>query len=1824
MRAMAVSLALLALAGVAGAGERRIVPSPGADYTGGDYDMMRGVDANLCETACLADTRCQAFTYNSKARACFLKDRPGALKAAANADAGRVVETAPPDENAVAERFATLAFLPKPALDAAKALRAGIGAETRDDKLDADRIVTDAKTAVKESRFADAAGLFRERLKREPGDAEAWKGLAGAALAFRPQPSEDGARDEAAEALVALRGPAALNTYALAEDTAGAALALDLLAEGYGLAENWRGAIRVWRESLKLAANPAVGKRLDEALAAHGFRITGNSVDNNAAAPRICFSFSENLAASVLNGETAGDFLRVEGADTLPVSASGSQICVDGVEHGRRYHILVRAGVPSESGDVLAKPVDTSIYVRDRDPAVRFASNAYVLPAGGEATIPVTTINTDKVKARLLRLGDRSLATTIGAGRFLAQMERYETEEIAANQGEEVWQGSVEVARETNAEVTTAIPVSALVQDLKPGVYILTARADNQPQEDYSADATQWFVLTDLGLTSFAGEDGLHVFVRSLGTAEPLGGIALQLVARNNEVLGTATSDDKGHARFAPGLLKGLNGEAPAVLMAGRERDFAFLDMTAAPFDLTDRGVEGRAKAGALDVFLTSDRGIYRTGDVVNLTGLLRDGRALASEGLTLTGIATRPDGVEFRREVLTDKGAGGLVWSLPLPKAAMRGTWRFALHTDPKLPAIASTSVRVEDFEPQRLAFDLKLTGRLDPAAPPPLPLDANYLFGAPAPDLAVEGEAVLRPAPAVPGFEAYSFGLADDQPTPTVLPIEAVTTDEAGHAEASLAPFEAPATTRPLEAAIRLRVTDSGGRPVEREAVLPLAGTKARLGIRPLFSGAVGDGDAAGFAVLALGPDDRPIALPGAHWVLNRVIQDYQWYRSGGRWNYEPVERTERVANGDLNLSAGEPARLSLPVSWGGYRLELTDASGRALPASVNFDAGWYVAARSAETPDILKLSLDKPRYKVGETARVHIEPRFSGKAEVLVMDDRVVQTAEVEIPATGGDVALPVTRDWGPGAYVTAVLYRPMNIAEKRMPGRAIGLAYAGVEPGERALDVAIEAPALVRPRGVAEAVVKVGGIQPGETAYLTLAAVDEGILNITDFRPPAPKDWYFGRKRLGVDIRDLYSKLIDRMQGAPGAVRSGGDAGASLAAPPPMDELVSLFSGLVRVGSDGTARVPLDLPDFEGKLRLMAVAWSRSGVGEANAEMVVRDPIVMQVSQPRFLAPGDTSRISVDVTHVEGPAGPVALALTGGAGIVAIEDKGTSAIDLAEKGHGRVLVPIRADRPGEAAFDLALTAPDGTVLRKSFSISVRSLAPEVLKKSRFPLAAATGRLTLGADALADFVPGTGRVALTVTGNAGFDIAGLVRALDRYPYGCTEQLTSRALPLVYLDRTIVAAGLGEARASDVRERVEKAVAGVLANQSASGGFGLWAPGDGDLWLDSYVADFLTRAREAGYRVPEEGLTLALDNLRNSLAYLPEKPDWGPVAYAYYVLARNGRAAIGDLRYTADNQLGEFPTPLAKAQLGAALALYGDRVRAEAVLRAAVAGAAKGEGDAATRTDYGTALRDGAAVLTLALETRVEGVDLEPLVAKVGAERAAARPSSTQEDAWSLLAAHALVGGKPLRLTVNGAPKSGSYVASFDAAALATPLDIANRGDAPAYAELTIAGVPSVTPPGESAGFELSVTYYTLDGKEVDVATLGQGQRIVAVVEAQPGDDRPGRLMLDVPLAAGFEIDNPAILKGGDVGSLDFLDLPESSAHVEFRADRFLAAVDKPSGDQSALRFAFILRAVSPGRFADPAASIVDMYRPERRARTEAGTVTILGARQ
>ncbi|MGD9865403.1 MAG: alpha-2-macroglobulin, partial [Pseudodonghicola sp.] len=1501
----------------------------------------------------------------------------------------------------------------------------------------------------------------------------------------------------------------------------------------------------------------------------------------------------------------------------LVEQAQGSQLCVDGLEHGKRYRVTFRKGLPAASGETLYRDVELTHYVRDRSQNVRFPGRSYVLPKAADAALPVQTVNVDHLDLTLYRISDRNLIQAIRDDYFARPLSYWQQETLSEGMAEQIWTGTADVQNALNQDMTTRLPMGQAIAGQPAGIYALTAKVPGADPYD-NPGATQWFVLSDLGLSTMSGADGLHVQVQGLSDAQPRAGIEVTLVSRANAVLARVATDADGHAVFDPGLTRGSGGAAPGLVLARQgAEDLAFLSLTEPAFDLSDRGVEGRAPAGPVDVFLTTDRGAYRAGETVNATVLARDDTARAVEGLPLIAILSRPDGVEYSRHVSAGGQAGGHVFAFPVAASAPRGTWRLDIKSDPDAAALASQTLLVEDFLPERIDFDLSLPDApLHAGDAPPLSIAARYLFGAPGADLSIEGQVVLRAAETVEGWPGYRFGRHDADSRAQSSYFGGDRTDARGQATVAIEIPRPETAGQPMQAEVIARLADGSARPVERRLSVPVRPDGAVIGIRPLFDEVVGEGSDAGFEVIGLSTELTPEPM-AVRWTLNRVETRYQWYQLYGNWDWEPVTRRSRVATGEAQLGAA-PLAISQPVDWGQYELVVERTDGSYAASSVGFYAGWYVSADASSTPDRLDLSLDRESYAVGDTAQLRIVPRMAGTALVTVMADRVISRQAVTVAAGETVIPLPVTADWGTGAYVEATVIRPMDVAAGQNPARAIGLAHAAVDPGDKALTVTIAAPALTRPRGTERVRVDVAGMAAGDAAWLTLAAVDVGILNLTGFESPDPQGYYFGQRRLGVELRDVYGRLIDGLNGAMGTVRSGGDGslGMQRQSPPPTQDLMAVFSGPVQVGDDGTAYVDIDLPEFNGTVRLMAVAWTAHAVGQAEADMLVRDPVVVSASVPRFLAPGDTARVRLEVVHADGPVGEAAVALSAQGGGIVLGDT-PAPFTLTEGGKVVLEVPVRAVAVGDPVIELALTTPAGEVLRQSLRLPVRANDPVVAQTRRFSLAGGDSFL-FSDDVFAGLRPGTGSAIVSAGPLARFDVPGLLATLDRYPYGCTEQVTSQAMPLLYLSSVAQAVGLGNGPAVDLR--ISDAIGRILTRQAPNGAFGLWRADSGDFWLDAYVTDFLSRARATGHPVPDRPFRQALDNLRNRVNYAPDfdatDDAGGDIAYALMVLAREGAAAMGDLRYYADVKGGDFATPLAAAQLGVALAAYGDQPRADAMFaRAARMIGQKQAPERLWQTDYGSALRDTAGVLALATEAGSRAVDVGDLSARLVQ---ASDRRSTQEAAWTLLAAQALIKSpESSGLRVDGAPVSGPFVRMREQAAGTAPVQIAAADGRATDITLTTLGVPEVAPEAGGTGYAITRRFYSMEGSPVDRSQFTVGERIVAVLEVTPFEQLGARLMVDDPLPAGFEIDNPSLLRSGDVRALDWLKLTEAD-HAEFRSDRFLAAVEMR--DPGKITLAYVLRAVTPGAFHQPAASVEDMYRPRFRARTGTGQVTVV----
>ena len=950
---------------VSSAAERRIEVLPQSDLPGFDYAVQKNVSLKQCRAACVDDRSCAAFTYNEKAEWCFLKGSVPDATPFKGAISGTIVQTPSVDDIATA-RMRDLSFPAMGMIEGARALAAGLkSTDPAPEGFGYYELIAEADGAMAEGNAARARTFLRQALGIMGNDPGTWLKLASASLSvYDADFAANGRTDYGLASDVA---NAALNAFLRSEGTRARASALAYLARGLEGRQMWRESIATYRDSLALVSNSGLEARLEKVVAEHGFRVTSHEVDSEAAQPRICAVFSEPLPA----GDTdLASYVSVEGNERLAVERDDNQICLEGVEHGARYHITLRAGLPSADGETLRKTVELDVYVPDRSPFVGFANNAYVMPAGMGGGLPITSVNATGADIAIYRIGDRSIATAVRDGIFRQTLDGYSAEDIAERTGELAFQGAVDLSSAPlNEMATTAIPVADVLGNMAPGAYVITAKVSEGEDEFWREMATQWFIVTDLGLSVVSGNDGVHAFARSLTSTDPVAGASVKLVAVNNEILGEAVTDENGRADFAPGLSRGTGGMAPQLLVAETgSGDYAFLDVTKPAFDLSDRGVTGRPTAGPLDLFATTERGVYRPGETVFLTALLRDSRALAVKDLSLTLEVERPDGILSSKQVIADQGAGSYFTEIGLQSSAMRGSWHARYFADPKDAPLADISFLVEDFEPERLAFEVSAPeGPAMPDAVLPVSVAAKYLYGATAPDLAIEADVILRPRTSLVGFPGYVFGREDDTIQSDQVPLGIVgTTDAAGQTVAEVTLPEPLPSTRPLDAQIIMRLIDSNGRPVTRSLTRPVLADTDRIGIRPQFKGTeLGEGAEAGFDVITVAPDGQLAAVSGLEWTLSRITTTYQWYRESGTWRWEAITSTSKVANGTIDTSAGEAVRVAAPVNWGRYRFEIETKGANPTASSYSFYAGYYYAEAGSDTPDTLDVALDKPAY-------------------------------------------------------------------------------------------------------------------------------------------------------------------------------------------------------------------------------------------------------------------------------------------------------------------------------------------------------------------------------------------------------------------------------------------------------------------------------------------------------------------------------------------------------------------------------------------------------------------------------------------------------------------------------------------------------------------------------------------------------------------------------------------------------------------------------------------------------------------------------------------
>ncbi len=1539
------------------------------------------------------------------------------------------------------------------------------------------------------------------------------------------------------------------------------------------------------------------------------------TVQPDRAVPAACFSFSAPLPRG--KADALEPFFAITPPTDHNLQPRGKDLCVTGLRHGARYSVRLKAGLPAGDGSTLPKDVAVDLAVPDREARVSFDRGRTLLPYAKGVGLPLHSVNVTKAHVTVYRFGERGLADQTGSDWYGQGLTGYTLAQVA-DRSTKLFEGAVDIASKPNAEVSTALAVDALVKALTPGVYVAMASPDDAKPDDADERATQWFSVSDIGLVTVQTDGGMLVSARSLETALPLADVTLRAIARSNEVLWSATTAADGRASVPAGLMRGEGGDTVRLLTATTARgDFTVLNIEDPALDLSDLDLKGRTPPGALDAFLWTDRGIYRPGETIHLGTLLRDGHAHLVPRTPLTLHLVRPDGIEVDHVAANLDRAGGGTLDIPVPDNAYSGEWTIWAGVAGS-QHLGSTTVSVQDFVPPRLEAKLALAAdRPAIGAALEATVDADYFYGSPGAALTGQVEASIQTADhPFAGLDDYRFGLEQEPFLPKALEAQTLTTDDHGHASVTFPPGEVPDTNSPLEVVLRATVNDVDGRPATADLTKSLRSGDRFIGLRT--AGAIAENSDAGFDLVLVDGEGKPIGATPLQWDL--VLEDYTYnsFFRDGRWQSEEIVTDARMDGGVVSVGADGRAHLAAHVASGRFRLEVYTADGKAA-SSLRFGAGWWGGPVAGNRkPDVLPVTVDASAP--AGSVRARIEAPFAGRVLAMLDGDGLHQVQELEVPKGGTTVTFDAADVPLAGAYVLAVAISPAGAVVPRLPVRAVGAAWVAGSAAEHTLTVSLAAPDTIQPKTALAVDVQAAGAPRDEPVYVTVAAVDEAVLRMTDFATPDPAEDFVGRRAPGLTWRDVYGSLIDP-DGQPGRLTEGGDARASKqmgGLDVKTFKTVALFSGPVMLDAAGHGTVSIDVPDFSGKLRLMAVAWTVDRFGHADRFVAVRPPLLAELTLPRFLAPGDKATARVMLTDLAAPEQSYRVNLTT-EGPIALDRDATTFQDVKRDKRRYVDRTLTATGAlGAGHIHMTVTGDDGTVATRDFAIGVRSPNAVVTTRQIRTLDPAAS-LTAG-DALGqDMLPGTATLDVEVSTLPAFDVPGLLGALRRYPYGCAEQTVSRAFPELF------ATALGGVAADAVGDTVtgQGAIQRLYSLQGTDGSFGYWTPFDtGNAWLTAYVVDFLQHAEKRGLSVPESMKARALTWLGGRFASAGTKPaDIAGNAYAAVVLARAGRLDLSQLRYVASRDDQNLPSEIARVQMVAALTHVGERDLAAALMRQPPVK----RDPTVWLNDYGSDLRDRAMALSLASEEKL--LPDSTLIARAAdLSQAATGPGylSTQDQVWLVRDAFDLAVKTPLDIVLDGKPVTGrTRVGASLPLGQGRAIGISNKGSERVYLSLATTGVPAGAQAAEANGFAIARSLFTVAGTPVNLADLHQNDEVVVVVEGSMDSEVQRKVLLVDMLPAGLEPESVGLSTSSDASALPWLKDVTEPTFKAVRDDRYLAGLDLDGGN-TGFKLAYMVRAVTPGTYAQPGPQIEDMYAPAYHARGPAGTLEVKPARK
>lgn len=1297
--------------------------------------------------------------------------------------------------------------------------------------------------------------------------------------------------------------------------------------------------------------------------------------------------------------------------------------------------------------------------------------------------------------------------------------------------------------------------------------------------------------------------------------------------------IGKATTDADGFATVEP---KGV----PFIVVAEADKQKAYVkagdgeEQSISRFDVGGKEIQKGLKG-----FIYGERGVWRPGDTLHLSFMLedRERRIPASHPVALE--LYNPRG-QFYSKLIRTNGVNGLyTFALPTRADDPTGLWNAYV----KVGGTAfHKSLRIETVKPNRLKISLKAPNLLRASLKQiQLPLTTAWLTGATASGLKAKVEMSLSKVNTqFKNYERYLFNNPATEFSTARQEVYNATLDATGNATITLPLPEAGNAPGMLRADITTRVFEPGGDASINTLTVPYSPFSSYVGInlnQPKGKYMETDKNHT-FDVVTVDANGKPVSRTGLEYKIYRIGWSWWWENSEESFStYINNSSYTPVATGRLDTSGGK-AQFSFRVDypgWGRYLVYVKDpASGHATGGTIYVDWPEWRGRSNKTDPSGIKMlafTLDKESYEIGETATAIIPAAAGGRALVSLENGSTVMHREwIEVSAKGDTkFSFEVLPEMAPNVYLHISLLQPHAQTVNDLPLRMYGVMPVFVTNKQTVLEPQIKMPDVLRPEK--EFTVSVSE-KSGKPMTYTLAIVDDGLLDLTNFKTPDPWNDFYAREALGIRTWDMYDNVLGAYTGSYSSMFStGGDEALK-----PSDAKANRFKPVAKFlgpfvlakGKSQTHRITL--PMYVGSVRTMIVAGQDGTYGKAEKTTPVRTPLMVLASLPRVLSTQEEILLPVNVFAMENQIKnvSVSIATSGKARLVGSNRQSAT---FTHTGDQLLFFKLRTGSSTGKEILRITAAGNGQTTQETIEIEVRNPNPVVtLRESQWVEGGKSGELNF---ASGNSAPGSG-VRLEVSRIPSVDFSRRFDFLYDYQHDCTEQVTSKALPLLFISQF---KAIDTAEAEKIKTNVQEAIKKLYARQLPNGGFVYW-PGSAsaDEWISSYAGMFLWLAQEKGYAVNANVLN-KWKRFQRAAAQNWKAPSreaeynysqWDlQQAFRLYTLALANAPEQG-----AMNRMKEMQQQLplqAKWRLAAAYALTGKMKAANELVynaRTTVEPYSASSGNLV----YGSYDRDESMILETLLLMKQERKALEQ--AKI-VSRNLAQESwfSTQSTAFALMAmgrlAEQLSGTLDFQWSVNGKqqPAVKSAKAVYETSLTPSPklssqyrgtITVKNNGRGALSVDvITRTQLENDTLPAIANNLRLDVRYVSTNGTPVSIGQLKQGTDLMALVTVAniSGTTDYTNLALTQIIPSGWEIYNERMTAseqptGTPTGNYTYQDI---------RDDRVLTYFNLPQGQSKT--FPVRLQATYAGEFILPAVQCEAMYDAGVQARTKAGKVTV-----